>query len=72
MSKNTVLSVDHAEANNGGGANDDAKSMTGLCGGLGTQRSGGSVVVSLAAVAVTGEELTVDVDIGGIGDLRAS
>lgn len=69
--RNTVLSVDYAEANNGGGANDDAKSMKGLWGGLGAQRSGGFIVDSL-----TDEEVTVEVDVGvdrgGTGGLAAS
>lgn len=69
--RNTMLSVDYAEANNGGGANDDAKSMTGLWGGLGAQRSGGFIVDSLTDGEVT-VEVDVDVDRGGTGDLAAS
>lgn len=71
--RNTVLSVDYAEANSGGGANDDAKSMIGLWGNLGAQRSGGFIVDSLTNEEVTVEgDVDVVVDGGGTGDLAAS
>lgn len=70
MVRDTVWSVDYAEANNGGGANDEAKSMTGLRGGLGAQRSGGFIVDSLTGEEVMVEvDIDVDVDRGGTGDL---